>query len=316
MQRSVVKDIQIKKKVTAKPQVETVNFNNYQSFKKEDAPIYKKEVTETIQTQKHNPEDKIIYSLNTKKSKKGKIIFIILTLLICVFLGILYFFTKVKITITPKITTKDINESITISSWANPLVSTVMLFNEDVSGNVDSLDQAHKEIEEKIKNRFQYDTPVGYIILPGCKTNIYYENGPNIENSSNIKVIGKVAALLIKEDTVYSYLKDSLKLKDVTIKDIFGIRCELKSDITNYTIGQKSENLSFIISGSIKYEAMVNQEEVIGSIKGLWKNEAIRYLNTKEEIMNFILKSKPINSFPLIPKDSKKIEIEIDSILD
>lgn len=314
MPKQIIKDIQIKKKISAKPKVEPALIKNTQHTQTTKNILKEKDVL--LETQYKDKEPIESFSkINKPRSKKAKIFIIIILIFFIGIFALLHLTTKTKITIVPKIINKDINESITLISWTDPLETTVMSFTEEANTDANNLENAQNELKEKIKNRFQYDTPQGYILIPGCETNIYYENGPNIENTNDFKMIGKISALLIKKDSVYDYINSSLNLESSIIKDISNVDCELKSDITIYEIGQKNSNISFILSGPIKYEKIIDQDKVKNEIKNKWKKEAIIYLNSNEDILSFSLKLRPINFFPLISKDSKKIQISIDSIL-
>ncbi len=350
MQKRVIKDIQVRKKVTSEVKPTMKSFDAApkipkQSFIEKLAPErkpanpieskiivhdeippqikpelshgaqnLKSRIPESVTNTEFSTFEDQIYSYKPKKSinRKSRILSVVLIVALFVLVSLIYIITGTKLTITPKILDTSVNESITATSWTVPFKSTIMVIAE--SAEIEGTDEETKTIlDEKIKNRMKYDMPPGYILTPGCKTSTYYET---IEKEDKTKVIeAKVTSLLIEESGLKQYLIDSNKLANMEIKNMFGLDCELKTDITKYKIGDKTNNLAFILSGKIKTEYIIDKEEVASSVLGKSKNNARDYLNKQEGILNYVIKSKPFGFMPVIPKNPNHLEVVVESVL-
>lgn len=331
MPKPVIRDIQVKKKVAqtiqapaSRPIIEREPvkqperrpvFSSTPAKKVEPEPVRTtKESLELIRAVSPEPVlERYSSPKKRQRSSRAKKFLLIALLIFTVISTILYLITVTKITITPKIDDRKVSESITINSWMLPFKSSVMSINEESVIEIDE-ENTKKILNEKIQNRFKYDTPQKYIIIDNCKTSIYYENQKMADGKPG-QIKATISALIIEKDGLVSYLKNSMKLKDEEIKNIDRLSCDLKSDITGYTNGEKAEALSFLINGTIKTEKIINPSDVINSITGKSKNSAVLTLNNNEYILNYTLKLKPFNFFPIIPKNPEHVKIKIESVL-
>lgn len=331
MPKPIIKDIQVKKRVTQTIQTPATRpITEREPVKQpEKRPVFssspiKKIESEPARITKESLElirsvspEPVLERYRTPKrrqqSSRAKKFLLVMLLIITVILTILYLITRTKITITPKIEDKKVSESITINSWRLPFKSSVMSIEEESPIIIDE-ENTKKILDEKIINRFKYDTPSGYLILSNCKTNTYYENEKVIDGKPG-QIKANISALIIEKSGLLDYLKKSMKLTNEEIKNIDKLSCDLKSDITGYGAGQKAEALSFLINGEIKTEKVISSPDIINSIIGRSKKTAINTLNTNEDILNYSFKLRPFNFFPIIPKNTAHVKIKIESIL-
>ncbi len=262
------------------------------------------------------PIKPFLYEKQAKKSRLGLRLFLILIgLLILTYL--VYLVSVVKITINPKIIDKNLNENVTLSSWVNPISSTVMAINEsfEIKEGV-TPEEAKKTIDQKIDSRFKFDTPKGYIIVPNCKTNTTYENiKSGGEKGTKDLLLATQTALAFKEDSLRNFLKKQANVPNAEIKDISKISCTLSSDIKNYKTGSPVGSVSFSINGEIKLESIVTSADIENLIAGTSKAKAINSLNSQDSILSYVMRIKPFNFTPLIPKNKKHIHIQIESTI-
>ncbi len=341
MQKRVIKDIQVKKKTApaiSKPASkfdvpnktlikETSEIKLREPIKK--APIVIKDegsTREAVQTQPKkiiepavtstdfSPFEDQIYSYKPKKSisRKSRIAIILSILGVVFLMTIIYVITGTNIEITPKIVETNVNESINISSWTAPIKSTVMILEENSLVN-DNEDDTKTALDQKIKDRIKFDMPLGYMMVPGCKTGTYYETITTESKQKELKA--KVTALIIEEASLKNYLVKNLKLDGREIKEIFNLNCELKTDISKYSAGKVANNLSILISGKIKSEYIIDEAEIRSNILGKSKSTANNFLSNREGILSYSMKSRPINLIHLIPKNPNHLHVSVLSNL-
>lgn len=309
MPKPIIRDIQIRKKVPEQsaPVIKPIQ---QPKFEPRPEPIIRQA---PVQQPIIPIENDFIYKERKPRNNRLRnliLIFLLILLLLC---GLLYIITGTKITITPRVLDRNVSESITLNSWTTPISSTVMSISETSVLDTDE-ENTKKILEEKIKNRYKYDTPRGYMIVLNCKTDTYFEN-QNLAEGKIGQIKATSSALIIEKNSLLEYLRTSMKLEKEEIKNIDNLSCELKSDVTKYTPGQKAENLSFLINGDIKTEKILDTEEIKNQIVGKSKKKALFTLNSNESIMNYRLRLLPFNFFPIIPKNIDHIKITIESLL-
>ncbi len=331
MAKPIIRDIQVKKKVVAKVEPPTikpvVNSNPAPSPKRRPvfsaAPTRRPEpepakiTKESLELIRAVSPEPVLERYSTPKRRqtnsRAKNFLLVSLLILTVILTILYLITRTKIVITPKIQDRAVSESITINSWIKPFKSSVMSIDEESPIAIDE-ENTKKVLSEKIKNRFKYDTPAGYLIIENCKTDTYYES-QKLTDGKPDQIKASVSALIVEKSGLLNYLKSSMKLTNEEIKNIDKLSCDLKSDITGYSNGEKAEALSFLINGEIKTEKVINPEDITKSIMGKTKKSAIASMNSNDSILSYTLKLRPFNFFPIIPKNPAHVKIKIESIL-
>ena len=311
MPKPIIRDIQVKRKPITQPKpVET---------------LARPKMAETIRPRKEEKIEEVLpfipieeeVLIRPKKNKPSnsrfkKILFIII-LIIAVVGFLIYLITGVNLKITPNILTKNVNEQITLNSWTVPFKSTVMSVSESYAVEV-SEEETKKILADKIKNRYKYDTPKNYITIENCETDFYYEN-TSTENGKATAIKSSKSSLIIEKSGLIDYLNKSMKLNGEQIKDITKLSCELKTDITNYKIGEGAGSLSFLLTGEIKTEKVIIVDDIKNQISGRLKNKAIYDLDQNESILNYQIKLRPFNFFPIIPKNLKHIDVVIESAI-
>lgn len=312
-----------------------------------DIKIQKKEVKDIeksnkepileIKNEKNKINNDLIYLKSSKQNSKfKKIIFIIIKILFILYVA-LYFISKNTINIEPSKHTIDLNESITLSSWKNPIKVSIATFNEEIQ----TLDQDNNKIKEKIslnlKKKIDYDTPKDFILIKGCSNNIVYtgnntnkniikdtdiknietKNKKDLINIENKEIIveekagtikGELTLIIFNKKSLEEYLIKVSNTKDEHISDISKIKCELKNNINKNT---KATDVAFILTGSIETTSNINKDNIIyGNLFKSFKK--IKYsLDNNPGINNYSIKTSPFNIFPISTNIKRHINITV-----
>lgn len=295
MPQRVVKDITIKKK----PQPEV---------KRVDPPVLH------IKEKPIHKQDTFIYKKRTPSRIPRKIIFICILVLVCI--GLLFFgfysLNKVTVLLTPRTISKQVNESITLSSWSSPITATVMTVTEQVTIHSEIEEEklaAHAILENKIEAGFRYNIPQNYILINGCKTTTRFSETETTD-SQTITSVASANGFIIKKSSLEDYLIKQMRFKNTKIEEMSGLACELKKDIAGYTAGTGASSLSVILSGEIITKPIFNESELKESFRSTWLRKAEYSLAIDSRVENFNVAIKPFSFIHFLPYKAEKIVIQ------
>ncbi len=293
MAKKIIKDIQIKKKIPVVSKKEEI-LDLPQVLPEKEVPVLKERVIK-----------------RKRKSSWRPIFYIVLILgLISLILYAVYNVSTATVSVTLLESQKDINESVTLSSWNNPIKSTVMsVQKEEVVSSDSDMEKIKQEISKKIDNGFYYDLPQNYILIPGCKTDIKYSEVKTEGELPKTFIVSSSSALVMLKKDLENYILKQMRVENTTMKDISKLSCELKTDITPYKNGDPTGNLSFIIKGEVTTKPVVTEEHLKSLIAGKSVKKAEVALSQDKRIAGHKLKVSPFKFFPYINNHSEKIKI-------
>lgn len=246
-----------------------------------------------------------------KKSYKYSYIFLII-LIISIFI-VVYYINKTFVYITKVENTKNINQTITLSSWNEPFNVRVITFKADqvINDNKD-IESAQNKIKDKINNQIHYDLPKGYEIFPKCRSNIYYTRNENIvegQDQINTVVNGSLSLLAFESTGLMDYLNKNSLPEEHSIKEIKNLSCDIKSNLSSYLLNSNAKNLSFILNVELVHIPNIDHIILTNSLVGSSKKNAKAILSNDTRIQDFKIKLLPFNFFPVLSNKTNKINI-------
>lgn len=289
---------------------------------RKQAPVKKEsnlKMTEPLQIVKpkiinREPENPIIKPIKFKKDNskfKRKLFFTILIIIIIYYL--LYILSSVNTIIVPKEDIRTITQSVTLDSWTKPIKSTIMSIDEKTTVlKIEDIENAKTKLNEKIKNRLIYDMPDNYILMDGCKSGISYKEPEfEIDPKSKLPIVNnnvleaKMNVLIFEKNSLLNYLKKITVTDDMSVKDISGLSCDLRSDIASDLI--MSRQISFILNGEITFLPIIDTNELVNSSSFKTIKSYKLMLDTNPKIASYTIKTNPFPIFPILPKNKKHI---------
>ena len=280
-------------------------------------------------------------TLFNQKNKKGFLKFIkillIITIILLVVYKLIWIITKTNISIDPKIEKIEINQSIVMTSWNDPVNISLVNVKEELPFNEgDNENVVRSKLKNKIKEHVKFDIPEDYIFLNGCSDNIIYssdgiKNSETNEKNANTKIkqeaktkpelkkeaskITKISAeqnyILFNKKSLENFLINEKNHKDSHILNIGTIKCSIQSNLADY-LGQNGSGLIYNLEGTLDFEYFVNTDYIYTNTVNSNLSNSKNFVSNQPYIQNYTIKNSPLDIYKKTKNKESKFVIKVN----
>ena len=274
-------------------------------------------------------------SVNTfnqsKKTFRHKKLVTYIFVVVLVVYSIGFFVLPVYVKINPVENTEKVAESITLYKANTPFRSSVIFFDkvEELPLGKDQVvntpttesglfkeDETVKTTQKKdtiksnIENTFNkqmiYDIPFDYVLLPGCKSDIIF-NEETTETKTIIR--GTTNALVVHKKEFEEFILQSIKSKTTLKIKESNLSCSLRTSLNQNSMESYINPVSFIVSGDIVVENTVNSSDMYTMMRFKSIGSVAKELGKYSSL--YTLEIKPLLPiYPYYPIFKNQIKIE------